>query len=187
MMGMSRIEVMRSILFGVAVGDALGFPAQFEPRSERKKRPVVGMGQYRNEYGQIQSWGNDRTGLWSDDTSLTLCLAESLLGGFDLKDQAEKFVAWLDEGYLSAQDDAFDVGTQTARSLAGVRKILREDDPDRLEDLANDSDEHSNGNGSLMRILPLVICIEDRDPYQQFELVRKASALTHPHIRSARA
>lgn len=180
-----RSEVMRSILFGVAVGDALGFPAQFEPRSERRKHPVVGMGQYRNEYGQVQSWGNELTGLWSDDTSLTLCLAESLLGGFDLKDQARKFVAWLDEGYLSARDKAFDVGIQTTKSLSQVRKILREGDPDRLEDLANDADEHSNGNGSLMRILPLAICIEGRDTNQQFELVRKASALSHPHIRSA--
>lgn len=71
------------------------------------KRPVVGMGQYRDEYGQIRSWENELIGLWSDDTSLTLCLVESLLNGFDLKDQAEKFVAWLDEGYLSARDRAF--------------------------------------------------------------------------------
>lgn len=172
------------IVYGVAVGDALGFPAQFEPRSERKKRPVVDMGQYRDEKGQIRAWREGLTGLWSDDTSLTLCLAESLLGGFDLKDQAEKFVAWLDQGYLSARDRAFDVGMQTNESLAKVRTILKSGRYDELEDLAADADEQSNGNGSLMRILPLLMFIKGWDSKHLFDLVRKASALTHPHIRS---
>ena len=172
-------------MFGVAIGDALGFPAQFKPRSERKKRPVVDMGQYRDEYGQIRSWGEELNGLWSDDTSLTLCLAESLLNGFDLKDQAERFVAWLDQGYLSARDWAFDVGMQTIKSLGIVRKILKSGRYNELENLATDADEQSNGNGSLMRILPLLMFIKGIDPKYQFELVRKASALTHPQIRSA--
>lgn len=172
-------------LQGIAVGDALGFPAQFKPRSDRKKRPVVDIGCYRDEYGQIRSWGEELTGLWSDDTSLTLCLAASLLGGFDLKDQAEKFVAWLDQGYMSARDRAFDVGMQTTESLANVRAILQSGDYDKLEYLANDADEQSNGNGSLMRILPLLGYIKGKDVKEQFDLIRKASSLTHPHIRSA--
>ncbi len=178
-------SITPNIIYGVAVGDALGFPAQFEPISERKKRPVVDMGKYRNEVGQVCSWGNELTGLWSDDTSLTLCLAESLMNGFDLKDQADKFVAWLDEGYLSARDRAFDVGMQTTESLANVRTILKSGRYDELDNLACDADEQSNGNGSLMRILPLLMFIKGFDPKHQFELVRKASALTHPHIRSA--
>jgi len=178
-------KLLTALLMGIAVGDALGFPAQFEPRSERKKRPVVDMGRYRDEYGQLRSWGEGLTGLWSDDTSLTLCLAESLLIGFNLKDQAEKFVAWLDQGYLSARDRAFDVGMQTAERLTGVRAILQSGRYDELDNLAGDADEQSNGNGSLMRILPLLMFIKGFDPRYQFELVRKASALTHPHIRSA--
>ncbi len=180
-----RHELIRAILMGVAVGDALGFPAQFEPRIERKLCPVVGMGQYRDEEGMIQSWGEGYTGLWSDDTSLTLCLAESLTRGFDLKDQAERFVAWLDKGHLSAWESAFDVGIQTSRSLAGVRKILRSGDPEQLAELANDSDPITNGNGSLMRILPLVLHIRGKRPEEQFNLARQSSALTHPHVRSA--
>jgi len=178
-------ELMRAILTGVAVGDALGFPAQFEPRSEREARPVVGMGDFRGEGGQIRSWGEELRGLWSDDTSLTLCLAESLAKGFDLQDQARRFLAWLDQGYMSARDRAFDVGIQTTRRLADLRKILRAGETDRLEDLADDSDEYSNGNGSLMRILPLVVAISGKDPEEQFRLVRQAGNLTHPHIRSA--
>lgn len=176
---------INSLIYGVAVGDALGFPAQFEPRNERKKRPVVDMGKYLDEHGQIHSWGQERTGLWSDDTSLTQCLAESLLKGFDLKDQAEKFIAWLDEGYLSARDHAFDVGMQTAESLAKVRSILQSGRFVELDNLANNADEWSNGNGSLMRILPLLVYIKGKDVHEQFDLILKASALTHPHIRSA--
>ncbi len=177
--------MVQSVITGVAVGDALGYPAQFYPRSERKKRPVVGMGQYRDVDGKIRFWGKELTGLWSDDTSLTLCLAESLLKGFDLQDQAERFVAWLDKGYMSAQDEAFDVGIQTRESLARVRNILSKGDYAALENRANDRDEQSNGNGSLMRILPLILHIRGMDPEKQFALIRKASALTHPHIRSA--
>lgn len=179
------MDTIRQILLGIAIGDALGFPAQFEPRTERKKRPVVDMGRYRDEHGEVRSWGKELTGLWSDDTSLTLCLAESLLGGYDLKDQAERFVAWLDQGYLSARDRAFDVGMQTTESLAKVRTILQSKNYDELESLASDVDEQSNGNGSLMRILPLLMFIKGFDPKYQFDLVRKAGALTHPHIRSA--
>ena len=146
---------------------------------------MVGMGKYEDEDGQIRSFSEELTGLWSDDTSLTLCLAESLLDGFDLKDQAKRFVAWLDRGYLSAKDRAFDVGQQTAESIARVRSILESGYYAELEQLGSDADEYSNGNGSLMRILPLVVHIKGMLLQQQFELVHKASALTHPHIRSA--
>ena len=146
---------------------------------------MVGMGKYEDENGQIRSFSEELTGLWSDDTSLTLCLAESLLDGFDLKDQAKRFVAWLDRGYLSAKDRAFDVGQQTAESIARVRSILESGYYAELEQLGSDADEYSNGNGSLMRILPLVVHIKGMPLQQQFELVYKASALTHPHIRSA--
>ena len=178
-------KIQSSIIYGVAIGDALGFPVQFEPRSERKKRPVVDMGKYMDERGQIRSWGNEVTGMWSDDTSLTLCLAESLLQGFDLKDQAEKFIAWLDRGYLSARDHAFDVGRQTTESLARVRSILLSGRFAELENLADDTNEWSNGNGALMRILPLLVYIRGKDAAEQFALIRRAGALTHPHIRSA--
>ncbi|MDD2230599.1 MAG: ADP-ribosylglycohydrolase family protein [Candidatus Cloacimonetes bacterium] len=181
----TNAKLILAILSGVAVGDALGYPVQFYPRSERMKRPMVDMGKYMDEYGQIRSLGENLTGLWSDDTSLTLCLAESLLRGFDLRDQAEKFVAWLDHGYLSAEDRAIDVGIQTTESLAKVRSILQSGRFAELDNLASDADEQSNGNGSLMRILPLLVYIKGKDAKEQFDLIRKASALTHPHIRSA--
>ena len=182
---MNNYELIDKILFGIAVGDALGFPAQFESRQVRKKNPIVDMGKYADEMEDIQSWEDDLIGLWSDDTSLTLCLAESLLDGFNLQDQAEKFVAWLDTGYMSALNYAFDEGVQTVESLSTVRDILEIKDFGRLENLSTNADEQSNGNGSLMRILPLLIYIKGRTLKEQFDLIYKASSLTHPHIRSA--
>jgi len=107
------------------------------------------------------------------------------LGGFDLKEQAERFVFWLEDGYLSARDRAFDVGMQTTESLSKVNKILRNGTVDQLESLSSDSDEQSNGDGSLMRILPLVVYIKGMPLPQQFEIIHKASALIYPHICSA--
>jgi ADP-ribosylglycohydrolase len=72
-----------NIIRGVAICDALGFPVQFNPREFRTTDPVVDMGKLRS--------GCIEPGLWSDDTSLTLCLAESLLNGFDLKYQSGVF------------------------------------------------------------------------------------------------
>lgn len=76
---MSKIQY--SIVIGVTLSNALGCPAQFELKSERKKDPVVDMGKYMDEYRQLRSWGEKLTGLCSGITSLTLCLAVSLLGG----------------------------------------------------------------------------------------------------------
>jgi len=182
---MKTSEMMKAILYGVAVGDALGFPVQFQSRSARKRMPVTGMGTYLKPDGSEGRFDEDETGLWSDDTSLTLCLAESLLNGFDLKDQAERFVAWLYKSYLSALDEAFDVGHTTSVSLAKVKRILERGDCSLLQGLGDNMDAFSNGNGSLMRILPLLIAAQDLDMDFSFETIWQASALTHPHIRAA--
>lgn len=180
-------KIMQEILYGVAVGDALGFPVQFLPRTARSRNPVLDMGVLGNLQPGQKGIAADQIGLWSDDTSLTLCLAKSLLQGFDLRDQAERFVAWLDKGYLSALDYAFDEGIITTDSLSNVRSIISRQDYTQLSALRDNSDEYSNGNGSLMRILPLLLHIRGKEIAEQFELVWNAGALTHPHIRSALA
>lgn len=184
---MKMSKVMQEILYGVAVGDALGFPVQFAPRSDRKENPVLDMGVLQNDQSGGECIDTDEIGLWSDDTSLTLCLATSLLHGFSLKDQAERFIAWLDNGYLSALDRAFDVGNTTTVTLTKVRSILKRQDYALLSHLGNTVDVSANGNGSLMRILPLILHIKGKDIFEQFEIVWLASAITHPHIRSALA
>jgi ADP-ribosylglycohydrolase len=77
---------LQTILLATATADALGVPVEFEPREVLKQNPVTDM----LEYGTY----NQPKGTWSDDTSLTLCLAESILEGLDLKKIAQKFIAW---------------------------------------------------------------------------------------------
>jgi len=76
-------------LLGVAVGDALGVPVEFNSRSWLKADPVTGMTSYGTHH--------QPEGTWSDDSSLTFCLAESLHRGYDVRDIARRFVRWLDE------------------------------------------------------------------------------------------
>ena len=156
-------------LLGLCVGDALGLPVQFEPRDARKADPVSGM----------RGWGafHQPPGTWSDDSSLTFCLAESLCQGFDLWDVASRFVRWLDEGYWTPFGTAFDIGGATFAALSRLKAGASPTEAGR-------NDEFSNGNGSLMRILPLVYALENKERAEQFEKAQQVSCLTHGHPRS---
>ena len=88
-------------------------------------------------------------GQWTDDTSLALCLATSLVecNGFDARDQMERYLRWAETGYLSSTGQCFDIGTTTASAL---RRFRATGDP-----FAGSSDPHSAGNGSIMRLAPI--------------------------------
>lgn len=181
--GYTPYSLMKSVLYGIAAGDALGFPMQFQSRDYARKYPVVDMGEYR--YGaETRNYTPYKIGLWSDDTSLALCLAESLASGYDLQDMARKNHAWLSQGYRSALDRAFDIGRQC---LSGIRqaKEFAEKAPSQLPEMIRFNIERANGNGALMRILPLLIKTFGQDIESAFKYVKEVSALTHPHIRSA--
>jgi len=178
-------DLMRKIIFGVAVGDALGFPVQFLDRNSTNRFPIVDMGYILNPKGEKQAVSGCTRGEWSDDTSLTLCLAESLANGFDLKDQAERMIAWLQNGYLSARDHAFDIGRQTRIALLKLSQLFSESEDPVLSHLIDSPSESANGNGALMRILPLLPYTYGKPLSMQFDLVMMVSALTHPHMRSA--
>ncbi|MCF7913366.1 MAG: ADP-ribosylglycohydrolase family protein [Candidatus Cloacimonetes bacterium] len=182
---MSRgLLISKTIIYGVAVGDALGFPYQFIGRKQRISNPVIDMGISIDNNGNKHYLDTDEIGLWSDDTSLTLCLAESLKNGYDLKDIAERFILWLEKGYLSAADVAFDEGIQTTKAIHELKDIIRSGKKKLLEDRFRKSSVNANGNGALMRILPLVTYINEMTLAEQFKIVQEVSALTHPHIRS---
>lgn len=161
--------LVKSALFGVAVGDALGVPVEFKPRSYFKASPVtdlIGYGTY-----------NQPPGTWSDDTSLTLCLAESLQNGFNLQDIATNFVRWEKEAHWAAHGEVFDIGLTTSIALY---RIARGIPPEQ----AGGTDEDSNGNGSLMRILPLLFYIFDKPITERFKLTKQVSSITHAHPSS---
>jgi ADP-ribosyl-[dinitrogen reductase] hydrolase len=165
----TQSNLFRDILFGVAVGDALGVPVEFKSREWLKDRPV----EYMIGYGTH----DQPPGTWSDDSALTFCLAEALIGGFDLNKIATKFVLWLTEGYWTPHGTVFDVGIATQQAISRLKKGI-------VPELAGGFDERDNGNGSLMRILPLIIYILDRNIEQRYQITKSVSSLTHGHIRS---
>ncbi len=164
-------------IIGLAIGDALGVPVEFESREKLQKNPVTDM----QEFGTY----NQPKGTWSDDTSLTLCLLHSLNKGFDLKHIAENFVMWRNHAIFTAYGERFDIGITTRHSINKLQEILHTKQYHELELLRYNTREDSNGNGSLMRILPLYNEINKKGIEQEFIKIWNVSALTHSHIRSA--
>ena len=178
------MSTSKNILFGVAVGDALGVPVEFMSREYLKENPVTGMRGYGTH--------NQPPGTWSDDTSLTLALAYYYNAGFrmtlDITDIARNFVDWKHNNKFTANGVVFDIGEQTKKAIDRLSSILEGDKPIKEEhimgSLYDNRAEMTNGNGSLMRILPYIVDKITADSID-FKDVIKISALTHPHIRAA--
>jgi len=157
-----EIERFRGCLFGLAVGDALGTtlefrsPGTFDPVSD-----MVGGGPFRLKAGQ-----------WTDDTSMALCLAQSLIekDGFDPVDQMERYVRWWREGHLSSTGRCFDIGNTIGEALAHFMKTGRP--------FCGPTHPHTAGNGSLMRLAPVPMFYADR-PEEAMEYCEKSSRTTH--------
>lgn len=162
-------NLLKSILFGVAVGDALGIPVEFLSRNDLKENPVESMLSFGTH--------DQPTGTWSDDTSLTLCLAETIVEGFDLQKLSNKFIAWKDYNLWTANDYVFDIGIGTRIAIENLADGVQ-------PEIAGGISKNDNGNGSLMRILPLLLLTKDLPIEERFELTKKVSSVTHAHIRS---
>lgn len=161
-------------IIGLLVGDALGVPYEFHPREEI---PSLAEIEFEPPTGFARAHAGVPVGTYSDDGAQALCLLASLLecDRFDADDFAARLVAWYREDYL-AVDQVFDVGIQTQRAILNLRKGAAP-----LE--AGPSEEKNNGNGSLMRVLPLALWHQGSNE----ALVRDAfaqSAVTHGHLRS---
>jgi ADP-ribosyl-[dinitrogen reductase] hydrolase len=170
-------DTAKDILLGIAVGDALGVPYEFSRRDAMERNPAKDMVGFKVH--------NQPPGTWSDDSSLSFCLAESLLGTYDLKTCSEYFVKWRNEAFWTAYGEVFDIGATTNRAISLLETILKSKNHDTLKFLKDYADEHDNGNGSLMRILPLIFEIKGKALKAQFDMVWESSALTHGHIRAA--
>jgi ADP-ribosyl-[dinitrogen reductase] hydrolase len=170
-------NIGRDILFGISIGDAMGVPLEFISREELSQNPVADM----RAFGTF----NQPKGTWSDDSSLTFCLAESLLNGFNLKDIATKMIQFKDDAYWTAHNEVFDIGITTTLGIDVLEDIIAKKEYHLLEKLGNMEDELTNGNGALMRILPIICYVKNKPILQQFEIIWQVSALTHYHIRSA--
>lgn len=166
---MENRNYIKDALLGVATGDALGVPVEFIPRASLKPEPVTGMRAFGTHH--------QPSGTWSDDSSLTFCLAEMLCRGYDLQDLATRFVNWKEEAYWTAHGQVFDIGIATSAAIYQLQKGV-------VPVLAGGNDEDSNGNGSLMRILPLLFYIKNKSIEERFRIIEEVSSLTHRHIRS---
>jgi len=155
----SRYE---ATLLGLAICDALGAAVEFMPPGTFE--PVTGFrrgGPFDLEPGQ-----------WTDDTSMALCLAESLIEcqGFDPKDQMDRYLRWLKEGYLSSTGECFDIGNTCYKALIDYRFS---EDP-----FSGPTHERSAGNGSLMRLAPIPL-FYFRDPEEVLDNACESSRTTH--------
>lgn len=171
---MNTTELIRSVVYGHAIADALGVPVEFTSRSSLQRNPVTGM----REYGTHDM----PAGTWSDDTSMALATIDSLANGVDYEDTMRRFCDWMERDAYTATGEMFDIGITTSdalhRYLIGTPALQCGRHGDR-----------DNGNGSLMRIYPVVLycCALHPDEYDtaaMIEVVHNYSALTHAHPRS---
>ena len=164
-------------IMGVVVGDALGCPVQFESRDEVARHPVTGM----RGYGTF----NLPEGSWTDDSSLTIALLESIrrVGEIDLGDIMENFMKWLYDGEFTPYGESYDIGRGTMQAINRYKK-------NRKAKKCGGDEEWNNGNGSLMRIMPACLycsvmessgMYSDRDA---IDVIHSVGGLTHAHIRS---
>ncbi len=156
------IDRFRGCLLGLAVGDALGAQVEFsEPGTFPPVTRMEGGGPF-----------NLQPGEWTDDTSMALCLAESLLerSGFDAHDQMTRYVSWWREGHLSSTGECFDIGNTVRGSLG---RFLRTGDP-----FAGPDDPATAGNGSLMRLAPVPMFYA-ADPETAIARAAESSRTTH--------
>ena len=129
-------------IMGVAVGDALGVPVEFSSRNDLKINPVRKM----EGYGTY----NVPDGTWSDDSSMTLAMLDSLKNGYKPADIMEKFADWLLNGKYTPLGEVFDVGITCRKAIL---HYLKEQDITKC----GGAGERDNGNGSLMRIMPICL------------------------------
>jgi ADP-ribosyl-[dinitrogen reductase] hydrolase len=149
-------------LLGLAVGDALGTTLEFKrPGSFKPIKDMVGGGPFSLNPGE-----------WTDDTSMALCLAESLIEckGFDPADQMKRYLKWYRECYLSSNGRCFDIGNTVRDALVRFERTG--------EPFSGSKDPYSAGNGSIMRLAPVPMFYAG-NPQTAIEKSGESSRTTH--------
>ena len=170
MSGLSTRDRFRGCLLGLATGDALGTTLEF--RSPGSFEPISGMvggGPFGLNPGE-----------WTDDTSMALCLAASLIDcqGFDPADQMRRYVRWWHEGYMSSTGACFDIGLTVRAALSQFQNLG--------EPLAGLTSPDSAGNGSLMRLAPVPMFYA-ADPAEAIDHSALSSRTTHQALEAVDA
>lgn len=162
-------------VYGLAIGDALGVPVEFKDRAYMERNPIgdrmIGYGTY-----------NQPVGTWSDDTSMTIATMDMMsAGGLSTGMVMDAFSKWYTKGAYTPLGECFDIGGTTRQA---IENFLRGEDPDNC----GLDDEMSNGNGSLMRMLPMIYYTYLKHgvniTQQAVEDIYRVSSLTHAHMIS---
>lgn len=157
-------------ILGFVVGDALGVPVEFASREMLKKYPIkqmIGYGRY-----------DEPNGTWSDDTSMVLATMDSIINNrlIDYEDIMFKFSEWMDQAKYTATDNLFDIGITTRKAIINFKRGVNALD-------CGSGYVEDNGNGSLMRILPIAFYLYNNEfsELEEIEIINNISSLTHAH------
>jgi ADP-ribosyl-[dinitrogen reductase] hydrolase len=168
-------DSVKAAFIGAAIGDALGVPVEFSSRLELKTTPVTGM------MGNMMH--SQPAGTWSDDSSLIFCTAESLISGYSLDDIAVQFSNWKNNKFWTPHGRVFDIGISTSKGIERIDRFLEMGI--HVKPIpSQEVNQNENGNGSLMRMLPLVFFLADKPFQERFRIIHDVSSLTHAHERS---
>ena len=157
-------------IIGLAIGDAMGVPLEFYIREKLQQNITTEM----KEYGSH----NMPKGSWSDDTSMTLCLIDSIIKSKDIvpDEIANNFLKWVEDNEFTPNGKSFGVGRTCLSAIMNYKNGIKATE-------AGLNNEKSNGNGSLMRIAPLIYyCYsKNMNDNEIYEYVKKVSSITHGH------
>ena len=158
-------------IIGFVVGDTMGVPVEFNSRERLLLNPVTEM----LEYGTH----NMPKGCWSDDTSMTLATMDSIIKCKEINtnDMADKFIKWYRNGEYTATGIMFDIGTTTQQALVKYQRGID------IASKCGGEREYDNGNGSLMRMLPIAYyCyLKGLEDTEILKIVKEVSSITHRH------
>jgi len=162
-------------MLGLLIGDAVGVPYEFRRPEEIPSYDAIDIfppKRFMRSYSQVPC------GTWSDDGAQALCLLESLLecDGIDEDDFGQRMLSWFKTGYMAVDNFVFDIGIQTSQALRRIKQGV----PATESGLHG---ERNNGNGSLMRCLPILLCM-DAGPAQLADAAHRQSKVTHGHPRT---
>lgn len=174
--------LVKASLYGFFIGDALGVPVEFMDRNSLKQNRVVDM----KEYGTH----HQPKGTWSDDSSMVLATIDGLLNSklpnIDYSRIMYNFLEWKTRGEFTPNNNVFDIGLTTSSAIYKYQQNIKNGTPQDV--VCGSGDIKSNGNGSLMRILPISLYFYflgmDYSDSKMFDTIRIISSMTHAHIYS---
>lgn len=164
-------NIISSAIMGFAVGDALGVPVEFLSREKMDRNPLKDMIEYGTHKQPI--------GTWSDDTSMVLATMDSIINmkRIDYNDIMKCYCKWANESKYTATDEVFDIGITTSNAL---RRFYY----NKIDALScGDNGERNNGNGSLMRMIPLALYLigNNISEEESTKIINEYSSMTHAH------